>query len=258
MSEQHEPGSGESRDGPLGGPHDRRLDSSGEDHPGVKPLPFDLIAVESTRTGLRLLGVGLGLLWIALPMVMGTLVCTRRAVSLTGWTLTIVGFLCTFLAVAISAPTPHGPLPKWARAVVALVGLCATTSSIVHMVQWLRPEFSSAASADVARAIDATARVALLALPWILWRFCQYRGLSGRAIVWLWFAMAGTALAIAVTYQDVGWLPFLFPPLGVIAFFAAQQTARDVWLDAVYRNTKFHATGRSNVAVEPLRPAGDR
>ena len=51
MSEQHEHQDSDSPAGAQAKPHDPRLDSSGEEHPAVQPLPFDLIALESTRLG---------------------------------------------------------------------------------------------------------------------------------------------------------------------------------------------------------------
>ncbi len=261
MSEQHEHGNDASSAGASAKPHDPRLDSSGEEHPAVQPLPFDLIALESTRTGLRILGLGLGLVAFAVPMVLGSSARADRWVSLAGWVLTALGFLCVVLGVTIMAPTPHGPLPKLARVAAILFGIAALISAIVQGFthrSLIFPYFNTATD-GVVPFINEAARVALLALPWILWRFCQYRGLTGRAIVWLWIAMAGSALALAARFTETtNALLYGFPLLGVIVFFAARQTSRDVWLDALYRNTKFHALSKPSATVEPLRPAGDR
>lgn len=246
--------------------HDPRLDAGGEDHPAVQPLPFDLIAVERTRMGLRFLGVGVGLVTFALPLVIGTQASTNAWVAGIGWLLSSAGFLCTVVALALAAPTPHGPLPQAVRLLYIVGGIAALVSSFVHVAQWLGAPPTSAASTQVASNIDQGARIALLLLTWILWRFCQYRGLSGRAIVWLWVAMACSALWLGAAIEAWratvwGLLPIGFwacIPMAALIFLAAQQTARDVWLDAVYRNTKFHATGRPNAVVEPLHPANER
>ncbi len=260
MSEQHDHENDASPAGATAKPHDPRLDSSGEEHPAVQPLPFDLIALESTRTGLRILGLGLGLVAFAVPMVLGSSARADRWVSLAGWVLTALGFLCVVLGVTIMAPTPHGPLPRVTRVAANFFAIVALTSAIVRgFVQTpsLLPQFN-AASDDLGPFVNEAARIMLLAAPWVLWRFCQYRGLTGRAIVWLWIAMAGSGLAFAARFTEMSALLYGFPLLGVIAFIASQQTARDVWLDALYRNTKFHALSKPNANVEPLRPAGDR
>lgn len=261
MREQHDHEDDDSPVGAAAKPHDPRLDSSGEEHPAVQPLPFDLIALENTRTGLRILGLGLGLVAFAVPMVVGAFARQDLWVSLSGWMLTALGFLGVILGVAIAAPTPHGPLPRFARGAAVLLGIVALISATVQGFTdspLIFPYFNAATDGMVPF-INEAARVALLALPWILWRFCQQRGLTGRAIVWLWIAMAGSALALAARFTETtSALLFGFPLLGVIVLFAARQTSRDVWLDALYRNTKFHALSKPNASVEPLRPAGDR
>ena len=261
MSEEHQHKADDSLASDAAKPHDRRLDSSGEEHPAVQPLPFDLIALESTRTGLSILGLGLGLVAFAVPMVVGALARADHWVSISGWLVTALGFFGVIVGVRISAPTPHGPLPQFARGAAICLGIVALISAVVQGftdTPLIFPYFNTATD-GVLPFIHEAARVALLALPWILWRFCQYRGLTGRAIVWLWIAMAGSVLALAARFTETtNALLYGFPMLGVIVFIAARQTSRDVWLDALYRNTKFHALAKPNASVEPLRPAGDR
>ena len=243
---------------PPAAEHDPRLDASGAEHPGVKPSQFDLIALEHTRTGLRVLGLGLALWSFAHPLVAQLLSDAALAAARIGWSLNALALIALLGAVWIMAPTPQGPLPRLLGYALSLVFLVHLASSGLHLVSLFNGYAPEESVREAVRIADNIARIACLSLPWILWRFCQFRGLTGRAIVWLWFAMASSGLAIAVSFSGVRWLLFLFPPLGVIAFFAAQQSARDVWLDAVYRHTRFFVARDPSKAVEPLRPANER
>ncbi len=241
---------------PAATPHDPRLDSGGEDHPGVLPAPFDLIALENTGPALRLMGLGLAGWSLVLPLLAYSGSSTGLATLC--WGTHGLAYATLIAAVAVGSPTPHGPLPRvvgWGFALTLLVGI---VGSGMQLYSLHFSGLSNESMREVAPVLHRIARAACLGLPWILWRFCQHRGLSGRAIVWLWLAMASGALAITVSLIELRWLLWGFAPLGLIAFSAARQTARDVWLDAVYRNTKFHATAKPGAIVEPLRPAGER
>ena len=258
MSDDHDHDHEQAAPAPATAAHDARLDASGAEHPAVKPSSFDLIALEHTRSGLRLLGVGLCLWSFAHPLVAQLLSEAPLAAARIGWSLNALAQIALLAAVWIMAPTPQGPLPRmlgYAISLVFLVQLATSGLRLVSLFNGFAPEQSVR---DIVRISENVGRIACLMLPWILWRFCQFRGLTGRAIVWLWFAMASSGLAIAVSFSEVRWLLFLFPPLGVIAYFAAQQSARDVWLDAIYRNTRFHVVLDKSRAVEPLRPANER
>jgi hypothetical protein len=239
-------------------PRDPRLDAAGAEHPAVRPSNFDLIALEHTRSGLRVLGVGLGLWSFAHPLIAQLLSDAAFAAALAGWSLNALALLCLIGAIWICAPTPQGPFPRWFTAVLALVFAAGLASSALHLYSLLSGFVPAENLRRGVGYVDNSARIACLLLPWILWRFCQFRGLTGRAIVWLWFAMASSGVAVAVTTSDMRWWLVLFPPLGVIAFFAAQHTARDVWLDAVYRHTRFYVVRDPTRVVEPLRPANER
>ena len=96
-----------------------------------------------------------------------------------------------------------------------------------------------------------------LSMPWILWRFCQHRGLIGRAITWLWLALVWSVVAAALYWSwpseagDTLWVAAVWPALGVVFAVTAHYTARDIWLDAVNRKTKKIVNARPDPAPEP-------
>lgn len=236
-------------------PHDPRLDESAEDYPGVRPGPFDLIALENTRMGLKCVGAGLGLFLLGLPLYAQALRNSGVWASSAGWVLHLAGVALLALGFLITAPTPHGPLPSWLKSLYLLACVASALLTVRHL---LRP-FIALPDGDTWQSVelwvDHAARLAFLALPWIFWRFCQHRGLTGRALVWLWLGMATAAVAIVVLATEARWLLWSCPALGAIALFSALQTARDLWLDAIYRHTRFAAKTGPVVAVEPLHPA---
>ena len=231
---------------------DPRLDASGEDHPGVQPSKFDLIALEKTRYGLRAIGLGLLLLWIAGPFVSRHF-SGAAGFRAAGWLCWAIGLLVMLVALTITAPTPHGPLPKGAARAYIFLCIVSFSSAIVHLFYLFSSRVEGEASRFVATTIDSLALILFASLTMILWRFCQYRGLSGRAMVWLWLAMAAIAAGSTGTYWHAAL--WAFPALGLIAFFAAQQTARDVWLDAIYRHSKLFVVTHPKTDVIPLHPA---
>lgn len=206
--------------------HDSRLDEAGEDHPGVLPRQSDLVALAATRRGLKLAAPGLLLVLLGLvPIAGGALGAPLFVLRALGWTLLAVGF-------ALSSVTPDGPLPRGMReAYVVIFGLGAART-VLGRIEGL-PDLA-ALERNLVWVLDAT----LLALPWILWRFCQHRGLTGRAITWLWCALAllGVFLLNLVTRSP--WALWLCPGIGAVLAVNAWQTARDVWLDAVYKNAR--------------------
>ncbi|HTF90003.1 MAG TPA: hypothetical protein VK843_16430 [Planctomycetota bacterium] len=249
MSEPQDPASS----APAAKVHDPRLDASGDDHPGVQPLKFDLIALEKTRYGLQGIGFALLALLIAAPLASRHFAGTP-AWKIAGLVIWGLGLLCMTVSVAITSPTPHGPLPRYAIRLYVFLCILAMTSTIVHLFHLFTARVESDSTSFIAGQIDNITLISVLALSLIFWRFCQFRGLSGRAIVWLWLCMAMFAAGSA---NSLGWHPALwvFPPLGLIALFAAWQTARDVWLDAVYRHSKFFVITNPKADVVPLHSA---
>ena len=225
---------------------DTRLEAPGAGHPGVRRGPFDLMALESTRQGLKLAGFALAWILTVVPLV--ALALPFGAVAVWGPLGNALGLAALAVALALTAPTPNGPLPLWLkRPWVAVVAFAAVVPFLARMVG------ERGAWTQMESATDGVAGLLVVILPWILWRFCQHRGLTGRALVWLWIALALTALG-AVLARDVasgplagdaaatpfaqarsrGLLVLLSALVGVAAFDAARRTARDMWLDAVH------------------------
>ncbi len=224
---------------------DPRLEDGGEAHPGLRPGPVDLIGIESTRLGLSILGCGLLLVFAgAIPLGSGAPVLGTAALilRLLGWALLALG-------LALCAPTPNGPLPGWLRPLYVVGGLLGAMRVLYH--RFLRQPGLE----DWEQGLVAVLWAALLALPWILWRFCQHRGLTGRALIWLWCALALSVLFAINWTTRSSWALWLCPAIGLALYVNSRQTARDLWLAAV------HAAGRANRpatarAAEPLRGAG--
>jgi hypothetical protein len=217
--------------------------------------PPSLATVEDTRLGLKL--AGLGFLLLGLAPLAWTLPPQAHSEWGSAYTLALVLAGCGLLAIglATTAPTPQGPLPRWLRtAFVALFALAALDLAFVlalRAVGIAREELPIApASARQAQSVVGwAALLACVALTWILWRFCQHRGLTGRALSWLWIAVLASGSAFALWTSERIWPAVLFAPLGVLAFLLARQTARDVWLDAIYKTSKA-ALERSKPPVE--------
>ncbi|MEO6711560.1 MAG: hypothetical protein ABIP42_18400 [Planctomycetota bacterium] len=261
MSDAPDPANGE----PPAAAHDPRLDASGDDHPAVQPSKFDLIALEQTRYGLQFLGLGLALWAVAHPFIDHQIFGLARYA---GWFAYALGLLTMAVAVWICAPTPHGPLPRAVKGCFLLGSAAGIVIAIVH----LNSQFAGTVPEEGIRKLvygaDNSSRAMCVGLLWILWRFCQHRGLTGRGIVWLWIAMAVTALELPeaikewrswwVVEPSWSWLSVVswgFVPLAILAIISAQQTARDVWLDAVYRHSKFFVVTNPKADVVPLHSA---
>lgn len=206
--------------------HDPRLDEAGEEHPGVLPRQSDLVALAATRRGLKLAAPGLLLVLLGvMPAAFDVLGPALLALRFTGWALLALG-------VALTAVTPDGPLPRGLRELYVLVfGLGALRS--VHDRFLDLPQLDSLETGFV-WLLD----LALLLLPWILWRFCQHRGLTGRAITWLWCALALLTVFLVNVVSRSTWALWLCPAIGLVLSVNAWQTARDVWLDAIYKNAR--------------------
>jgi hypothetical protein len=213
--------------------HDPRLEAAGADHPGVAPGPTDLQQVARTRVGLQVAAPGfllvlLGVIPLAVegPLPGGLVLATRAL----GWTLLAA-------ALAIAAPTPNGPLPQWLKGPYVLACLGGALRVAYHRL-WFDPAWAGWEERFV-----QLLWVAFLALPWILWRFCQHRGLTGRAITWLWCAMALLGVFVVNWTTRTSWALWLCPAIGVILFLNARLAARDVWDDAVYEHARPAAAG---------------
>lgn len=218
-------------------PHDTRLDEAGEDHPGVLPRESDLVALAATRRGLKIAAPGLLLAMLGVaPIEGGALAAPLLACRFAGWALLAVG-------VSVSAATPDGPLPRGLREFYALVFALGALRA-----GWSRFE-GIPDMPEAERALVWTLNAALLALPWILWRFCQLRGLTGRAITWLWSALALLAVFLVNFTTRTTWALWLCPAIGIVLALAAWQTARDVWLDAVYKNARVQHLSREAEAA---------
>lgn len=198
---------------------------------------FDLDALEHTRLGLKVVAVGILLVMLTVagsPELEGVLALARAA----GWA--VLG-----LGLALCSPTPNGPLPSvLKRGYVVLCALAALR--IVKNLAWPRLGLeSNEVVAQVERALVIALVIAWLALPWILWRFCQHRGLTGRALTWLWAAVLLLGLFIAHRMFESRWIVLAYPAVGVLLFVITRQTARDLWLDAINRQTKSLARAAS-------------
>lgn len=221
--------------------HDRRLDQPGDEHPGVSPGPVDLIALEATRMALSLAAPGLLLVLLGvIPLgealaVLGPLLLVLRAA---GWALLA-------LALALSAPTPNGPLPRWLKPLYVLACAGGAVRVVYH-------RFLNAPALDQLEQLYVRLLwLAFLALPWILWRFTQHRGLTGRAITWLWCALALATVFVVNWVTRSSWALWLCPLIGVVLMLNARLTARDVWLDAVYKNARANRPA-STIEAQPL------
>lgn len=212
--------------------HDERLDAAGDEHPGVLPRQSDLVALAATRRGLKLAAPGLLLVLLGvMPAAFDVLGPLLLVLRFTGWVLLALG-------LAVTAVTPDGPLPRGLRELYVLVfGLGALRS--LHGRFLDLPDLDSIETGFV-WLLDA----ALLALPWILWRFSQHRGLTGRAITWLWCALALLTVFLVNFFSRSTWALWLCPAIGVLLAVNAWQTARDVWLDALYKNARVQHLAR--------------
>jgi hypothetical protein len=212
--------------------HDPRLDEAGEDHPGVRPRESDLVALAATRRGLQLAAPGLLLVMLGLvPIAGGALGGPLFALRILGWTLLAVG-------LALGSVTPDGPLPRGMReACVAIFALSALRTALGRVGGL--PDLP-ALERSLVWVVDGT----FLALPWILWRFCQHRGLTGRAITWLWCALALLGVFLVNLTTRSTWALWLCPAIGLVLAVNAWQTARDAWHDAVYKNARVQQLAR--------------
>ena len=217
---------------PEGGAHDPRLDETGEEHPGVLPRESDLIALAATRRGLKVAAPGMLLVLCGVvPLDVDWLGPALLGVRFLGWVLLAVGLWFT-------ASTPDGPLPGLLRS--AYVLLFSMGAVRVLYDRFLDQPGLALWEKRGVWLLNA----GVLLLPWILWRFCQHRGLTGRAITWLWCALALMTVFIVNFMTRSSWALWLCPVIGLILAVNAWQTARDVWLDAVYKNARVkHLSG---------------
>jgi hypothetical protein len=217
-------------------PHDTRLDDPGEDQPGVLPRESDLVALASTRRGLALIAPGLLLVLLGVvPLGGGALAPLFVALRLAGWSLLALGLW-------VSSPTPDGPLPRGLRELYVLVFALGALRTLWSRFDGL-PELGVLEQGFV-WVLDA----ALLLLPWILYRFCLHRGLTGRAITWLWCALALAGVFVVNLSTHSTWALWLCPAIGLVLAVNARQSARDVWLDAVYKNARVQHLARESAA----------
>lgn len=211
---------------PADAPHDPRLDAAGEDHPGVLPRESDLVALAATRRGLKLAAPGLLLVMLGLlPLGSGAIAPLLLALRFGGWTLLALGLLTTSV-------TPDGPLPRGLRELYVVIFVLGAARTLWSRLGDL-PDLGAMETRFV-WALD----IALLLLPWILYRFCQHRGLTGRAITWLWCALALAGVFVVNLATHSTWALWLCPVIGLVLAVNAWQSARDVWLDAVYKNAR--------------------
>lgn len=196
------------------------------EEPSGRPEDFDLIALSNTRVGFRIAGYGLLAVLCSVPW------SGVHAVDLALTSVRIVGWILIAAGVAMMAPTPNGPLPRWMQAVYVLLCSLAALRMVARGLGWLAP------LVELEQRVVPVLWIAFLALPWILWRFCQYRGLTGRALTWLWSAVALLAVFGLHWRVQANWLMWAYPALGVLLFVLSKQTARDLWLDAVNRRSK--------------------
>ena len=215
---------------PSPGPrHDPRLEAGGDDYPGVLPGPFDLIALERSRFGMRVAAPGLFLVLLGVvpagdSAVLGGLLLGLR----------FLGWIFLAGAIALWAPTPNGPLPSWLKPLFVIACLAAAARVVYHRF-WHVPDFDPVET----RLVQAI-WVVFLSLPWILWRFCQHRGLTGRALTWLWTALMLLTVFLVNLATRATWALYFCPIIGALLFVIARQTGRDLWLDAVYKNARAH------------------
>ncbi len=220
-----------------------------EQAPDGRPVGLDLIRLENTRFGLELVGLGLMLLLFATGL--GTDAFTPdgrrpswRALELIVEFCAFGGYLLLALGALVTAATPNGFLPQVLRWAVVGLYVFACGAAVFN-----------AFAPDGGRGIGLwwigfqerfwfVTRLVPVGLAWILWRFCQHRGLIGRALVWLWIAMAWSVMALFVEFGQQYWIARFYPALGVLAFLAAHLTARDLWTDAVNRKTKSDVAAR--------------
>ena len=199
----------------------------------------DLALVGRTRQGLCLAGPGFLLVLVGvIPMAPSEVLLASflLAVRFAGWSLLAA-------ALWLCAPTPNGPLPRWLKALYILA--CAGGALRVVYHRWaFHPAW-----AEWEQGYVALLWTAFLALPWILWRFCQHRGLTGRAITWLWCAMALFAVFAINFWTRTSWALWLCPAIGVALFANSLLTARDLWDDAVHKLARTDA----RAAVDLIR-----
>lgn len=192
----------------------------------ARPDDFDLIALSNTRVGFRIAGYGLLAVLCSIPW------SGLYALDLALTVLRIVGWILIAAGIAMMAPTPNGPLPRWMQAIYIALCSLAALRMIARGFEWLKP------LVEIEQRVVPVLWIAFLALPWILWRFCQYRGLTGRALMWLWSAVLLLAVFGLHWRVQSNWLMWAYPPMGVLLFVLSKQTARDLWLDAVNRRSK--------------------
>jgi len=199
--------------------------------PAEADAGIDLRAVEDSRFGVEWVGFGLLLLFASVGL-WG--LDTSRPAALVALGLRGSGLAILLVGLAWGAPTPNGPLPQWARSGArALLGLTLVGEARAVLAPALLPSV-----APTFAALERFCELAGLALLWVLWRFCHDRGLTGRALVWLWGALAGTGMALIVVLTRADWMVRFFPALGALAWISARTTSRDLWQDAVSRRTR--------------------
>lgn len=185
----------------------------------------DLQRVGRTRQGLVLAAPGF------LLVLCGVIPLAESEVALGAFVLAMrfAGWLLLAGAFLLCAPTPNGPLPAWLRVLYVLACVGGAARVAYHRFgfdpAWVRWE----------ERYVALLWTAFLGLPWILWRFCQHRGLTGRAITWLWCAMALLAIFVINVTTRQSWALWLCPLIGIALFANAFLTARDLWDDAVHK-----------------------
>ncbi len=187
---------------------------------------LDLDLLENTRLGFRIAGFGLLFVLCSIPWF------GAHPIDLAMIAVRFAGWLLLTLAILLTPPTPNGPLPSWLKWPYAIVFALAALRVAVHPFGWL------ASHGEIESWVVPVFGLAFVALPWILWRFCQYRGLTGRALTWLWSAFLLLGVFALHWKLKSDWVTWLYPPLGILLFLMSKQTARDIWLDAIVRRTK--------------------
>ncbi|HUR28917.1 MAG TPA: hypothetical protein VM509_12075 [Planctomycetota bacterium] len=228
----------------------------------VPQSPYDLIALERTRSGLRIIGLGLCAWSLARPGVDFLMPGDDRVGGSFGWALNTLAMLLLLVGFAALAPMPFGPLPKAVRSIFALFCVATLAACAAHFHSFRTGDVYSFEVRALFGLLDDGSRLVCIALPWILARYCHRRGLLGCSIAWLWIAVVVTVLGtadIVYAWNPVPnrWLPaiWIFVPLAVIEFFAAQKTASAVWLEALNRHAQLFTHANPAVTVESLRPA---
>jgi hypothetical protein len=216
--------------------------------------PVDLIALEDTRTGVRVSGIAKLLMACAAPLI-GNAAALDRRILVGAWIACSVSLLVSFSASYLVYPKPRGVQATIATAGWILLGTLVVVVPAIRIYSLLDGSEPGGLTLRIARYVYLLDILSVGTLGFNVGRLCRKAHLDRLAAVW--FGLYGIAFAAVLAHEYWPAVYWVYVALGVLAFFLAQRTARDLWLAGLARHAKSFVHEGPVPTVEPLHPADE-